>query len=128
MLTVTNPATGAKIADLETDTPTSIADKVARARSAQSAWAATPLSERIAALARFRDRLHADVEVLARLLSEEVGKPIAQARNEIANTQRLEFFLANSAAVLADEHVFADDGGSERIAWEPLGVVANVSA
>jgi len=128
MLTVTNPATGAKIADLETDTPTSIADKVARARAAQSAWAATPLSERIAALARFRDRLHADVEVLARLLSEEVGKPIAQARNEIANTQRLEFFLANSAAVLADEHVFADDGGSERIAWEPLGVVANVSA
>jgi acyl-CoA reductase-like NAD-dependent aldehyde dehydrogenase len=128
MLTITNPATGATIAALETDTPASIADKVARTRAAQPAWAATPLAERIAALGRFRDRLHADVEVLAHLLSEEVGKPIAQARNEISNTQRLEFFLANSAAVLADEHVFADDGGGERIAWEPLGVVANVSA
>ncbi len=128
MLTITNPATGAKIADLETDTAASVADKVARARAAQPRWAAMPLAERIAALGRFRDRLHADVEVLARLLSEEVGKPISQARGEIANTQRLEFFLANSAAVLADEHVFADDGGSERIGWEPLGVVANVSA
>jgi acyl-CoA reductase-like NAD-dependent aldehyde dehydrogenase len=128
MLTITNPATGAKIADLETDTAASIADKVARARAAQPLWAAMPLAERIAALGRFRDRLHADVEVLARLLSEEVGKPISQARGEIANTQRLEFFLANSEAVLADEHVFADDGGSERIGWEALGVVANVSA
>ena len=33
-----------------------------------------------------------------------------------------------SLAVLADEQVFADAGGSERIGWEPLGVVANVSA
>ncbi|HSP97043.1 MAG TPA: aldehyde dehydrogenase family protein [Candidatus Dormibacteraeota bacterium] len=128
MLTITNPATGAVIAELETDTPASIAARVVRARAAQPAWAAMPVGERVAALRRFRDRLQADVEPLARLLSEEVGKPISQARSEIANTQRLEFFLEHAAAVLADENVFADAGGSERIGWEPLGVVANVSA
>ena len=114
MLTVTNPATGAVLATLETDTPDTIADKALQARAAQPAWAATPLAERLAALRRFRDHLHADVEPLARLLSEEVGKPIAQARAEIGNTQRLEFFLDHAAAVLADENVFADAGGSER--------------
>ena len=128
MLTVTNPATGATIAELDTDTPATIADKVARARAAQPAWAATPLPQRIAALRRFRDRLHADRDGLARLLSEEVGKPISQARNEIGNTARLEFFLDHAETVLADEQVFADDGGSERISWEALGVVANIGA
>ena len=128
MLAVVNPATGQRIAELETDTAASIAAKLASARAAQPAWAATPVAERVAILRRFRDRLHADLERLARLLSEEVGKPIGQARGEISNTQRLEFFLDHTAAVLADEHVFADAGGSERISWEPLGVVANVSA
>lgn len=128
MLRITNPATGEPIGEVETDTPATIAGKLARARAAQPGWAATPVAERVAALRRFRDRLHADREVLARLLSEEVGKPITQARSEIANTQRLEFFLENAAAVLADEKVMEDAAGSERISWEPYGVVANISA
>lgn len=128
MLTLTNPATGAVLATVDSDTPATIAGKVARARAAQPAWAATPLPERVAALRRFRDRLQADVEPLARLLSEEVGKPITQARAEIGNTQRLEFFVEHGAAALAAEEVFADPGGRERLAWEPLGVVAHVSA
>jgi acyl-CoA reductase-like NAD-dependent aldehyde dehydrogenase len=128
VLTVTNPATGAVLATLDTDTPASIAAKILQARAAQPAWAATPLAERIAALRRFGERLRADVEPLARLLSEEVGKPITQARAEIGNTQRLEFFLEQTPGVLADEPVFADAAGRERITWEPLGVVASISA
>jgi len=129
MLRVTNPATGALLAELTVDTPADIGRKVAVARAAQPAWARTPLGERAAALARFGEALRADVEPLARLLSEEMGKPIAQARSEITATQgRLEFFLAHTAAVLADEVVFDDGGVCERIGWEPLGVVANVSA
>ncbi|MDX2169194.1 MAG: aldehyde dehydrogenase family protein [Deltaproteobacteria bacterium] len=129
MLTITNPATGAAIASLPTDTPATIAAKLATARAAQPGWAATPLAERCATLARFRERLAADLEPLAQTLSEEMGKPIAQARSEIAATGgRLEFFLAQVAAVCADEVVFDDGAMVERIGWEPLGVVANVSA
>ncbi len=129
MLRVTNPATGALLAELPSDTAADIARKLAAARAALPAWAATPLDERAAALARFGAALRADVEPLARLLSEETGKPIAQARAEITATQgRLDFFLAHAAAVLADEVVFEAEGMTERITWEPLGVVANVSA
>ena len=129
MLRITNPATGHEIAALQSDTAQAIAGKLAAARAAQVGWAATPLEVRIAALTRFRDRLLADVEPLARTLTEEMGKPIAQARNEITATSgRLDFFLQQVAAVCADEVVLDEAGMTERIAWEPLGVVANISA
>src|SRR5215468_10063937 len=122
-LTIMNPATGAELARVDADSAATIAEKVARARRSQPAWAAAPLAERAAALARFRDLLRSDCEALARTLSQEMGKPIAQARAEIAATQgRIDFFLAHVGDVLAGE-VLLDDRGSgmrERITWEPL--------
>src|SRR5438445_32384 len=68
-------------------------------------------------------------EPLARTLTLEVGKPIAQAHRELAGIlPRVDFFLAEVGGVLADEVVGAADGLEERIEREPLGVVANVSA
>ena len=132
---VINPATGQTIDELSEDDGSAVDAKVARARAAQPAWAATPLAERLAAVARFRDALVARKEDLARLLTREMGKPIAQARNELgAMPGRLDFFLRETAAVLAEETVHREgaDGAApaleEVIAHDPLGVVANVSA
>jgi acyl-CoA reductase-like NAD-dependent aldehyde dehydrogenase len=130
-LRIINPATGAELTTVRADTPDAIGAKLASASAAQPAWAATPLVERLEALARFRDALMADVEPLARLLTQEMGKPISQARAEITATQgRIDFFLAHSAEMLADEVVLDDPAGrlTERISYEPLGVVANISA
>ncbi len=130
-LTITNPASGEEITRVAVDTPAAIAEKLERARRAQPAWAATPLAERLAALARFRARLGADTETLARMLTQEMGKPIAQARAEISATRgRVDFFLAHSEELLGGDVVYDDPaaGLTERITWEPLGVVANVSA
>lgn len=54
------------------------------ARAAFPAWAATPLAERIALCQRFRDLLKENTEELARLISLEVGKPLWEARTEVA--------------------------------------------
>src|SRR4051812_1227235 len=132
---VINPATGQTIDELSDDDASAVDAKVARARAAQPAWAATPLAERLAIVARFRDALVARKEDLARLLTREMGKPIAQARNELgAMPGRLDFFLRETASVMAEElvHREGDDPAApameELIAHEPLGVVANVSA
>jgi acyl-CoA reductase-like NAD-dependent aldehyde dehydrogenase len=131
---IINPANQSVLEDLREDDAATVAAKVARARAAQPAWAATPLSERLAAITRFRDALIARKEELALLLTREMGKPIAQARNELsAMPGRLDFFLRETAGVLAEETVFRDgEAGAvkleEIIAHEPLGVVANVSA
>src|SRR5439155_1230736 len=77
-----------------------------RARAAQPAWAATPLAARCAAIRRFRALAVERAEPLARTLTLEVGKPITQARGELAGLlPRIDFFLAEVEGALADEVV-----------------------
>jgi len=128
-LTVLNPATGERIAELPEDDAASVARKAAAARAAQPAWAARPLAERMACITRFRAGLVAELEALALTLSREVGKPIRQARNEINGLlPRIDFFLAEVESSLASEPVFDEGGMRERIQHIPLGLVANISA
>jgi acyl-CoA reductase-like NAD-dependent aldehyde dehydrogenase len=128
-LTIINPATGASIGELAVDEPAAIAAKAQAARLAQPAWAAVPLAERLAVIGRFRAAVVAELETLATTLTQEVGKPIAQSRNELNGLLgRLDFFLAETGRSLADETVFEDPGLSEQITHEPLGVVASLSA
>jgi acyl-CoA reductase-like NAD-dependent aldehyde dehydrogenase len=130
-LKVSNPATGAALAALAADDARSVKAKYLRARNAQPAWAALPLRKRLDAIARFRALVAARAGDLARILTSEVGKPIAQARAELAGVlPRIDFFLENTARTLRAEKVFADDSSAleERITHEPLGVVANISA
>ena len=136
MLTIYNPATEEAISTLSTDTPESLRVSYERARTAQPAWAATPLSERCASLARFLERLQADEERLAALLTSEMGKPLQQARNEIRGLYgRVRFFLEHTEAALQPHDASPPQGHEayspslrELIRYEPLGVIANISA
>lgn len=128
---IVNPWNGAKIAEVTTDDARSVAAKYRQARAAQPRWAAVPIRKRLETIARFRERVVALEETLARTLTQEVGKPIRQSRNELKGLlTRLDFFLAESARTLRDEKVLVDYAGKleERISHEPLGVVANISA
>ena len=129
MLLITNPATGTAIDELKADAADAVAAKVVQARVAQAAWAARPLAERRDIIARFRSSLVTELETLAQTLTAEVGKPIAQSRNELNGfLGRIDFFVAECEAATQSEEVFADAGMHERISHEPLGVVANISA
>ncbi len=128
---ILNPADGALVRELADDTAAVVAEKYARARTAQPAWAAVPLDQRLGAIERFRKLIEKRKDELARMLTLETGKPIRQSGNELgALAGRLEFFLDKTAAALAPETVLEDAAGklAERITHEPLGVVANISA
>jgi acyl-CoA reductase-like NAD-dependent aldehyde dehydrogenase len=128
-LAVMNPATGEEIARLPADDAASVAAKAAQARAAQPAWAARPLAERCACIARFRAGVVRDVQALAVTLTRETGKPIAQSRNELNGLlPRIDFFLAEVERVLATETVFEEASLAERIEQRPLGVIGNISA
>ena len=129
VLTITNPADGTTLAELPSDDSSSVAAKAARARAAQPAWAAEPLANRIACIGRFRSAVHGELEILAKTLTQEVGKPLAQSRNELNGfLARIDFFLEKVAASTAAETVFSDASMTERIDHDPLGVIANISA
>jgi len=128
-LKVLNPATGEVAALLEADDARTVKLKYREARTAQPAWARTPIRKRLAAIAAFRERVAAEADSLAKILTTEVGKPISQSRNELKGVlPRIDFFLAQTARTLKAEKVFADGTMEERISHEPLGVVANISA
>ena len=129
MLRIVNPATEALLQDLPADDEAAVRAKYARARAAQPAWQATPIEERTACIAHFADALNADVESLASVLTDEMGKPLQQARSEIIATgERLRFFMEQAPGALLDEHVHSEPGLREVITQEPLGVVGNISA
>ena len=128
---IVNPATGAVIADIAADNAAAVRRKYEAARAGQVRWAKVPIRKRLDAIARFRERIVAMHETLARTLTHEVGKPIRQSSNELNGLLgRIDFFLAESARALREEKVHADaeQKMDERITHEPLGVIANISA
>jgi len=84
-LTTVDPATGLKTWTGTEATAAEIDLACQAARGAFAAWAGLPLDDRLAICARFRDLLKAHSEALARLISEEVGKPWWEARTEVAS-------------------------------------------
>lgn len=62
-----------------------VAQAVSSARSAFSAWASTPLSERIVVLQRFADLLQSHQSALAYVIARETGKPLWEATGEVGS-------------------------------------------
>jgi acyl-CoA reductase-like NAD-dependent aldehyde dehydrogenase len=128
-LHIANPHTGLPVAELPEDDAASVAAKAAAARAAQPAWARVPISDKLAMVQRFRAAIVAELETLATTLTQEVGKPIAQSRNELNGLlPRLDFFLERAEGAMRDEHVLDGGGMHEQISHQPLGVIANISA
>ena len=131
MLKIINPATEEVVDEVAEDTPRSIAEKVAKARLIQRDWARVSLDRRLDAIRRFGALLADQRSRLEKTLTHEVGKPITQSSNELKGMEgRVDFFLKNTRAVLAEERVLEDDEQrlEEIITHEPLGVIANLSA
>jgi acyl-CoA reductase-like NAD-dependent aldehyde dehydrogenase len=129
MLKIHNPATGKLLAEVPQATADIVGHSARAAVAAQPAWFATPLRERMETIQRFRVALASELETLAVTLTSEVGKPIRQSRNEINGLLgRIDFFLLHCEATLAPQQVFDEGGTREVIGFDPLGVVANISA
>lgn len=126
---VINPATERVIKNILTDDFNSIREKLSLAVQAQQQFRTLALPERIALAAGFNDLLQKHQQKLADLLTMEMGKPVSQARSEIDGARsRILYFLENSERLLCDQLVYQDSGVKESIAYEPLGVIANISA
>jgi acyl-CoA reductase-like NAD-dependent aldehyde dehydrogenase len=73
--------------------------------------------------------LEKNTESLAAVLTSEVGKPLQQSRNEINGARtRIHWLTEHAANYLSDETMFSENGLEEKISYEPLGVICNISA
>lgn len=130
-VTVVNPATGETIRAVPQHNAEDIKNAFERAKKAQKAWSKRDIDERIEIIDRFGKLLVEKNEELAKVLTEEMGKPIQQAKTEIRATKvRIDFFVENCKSLTAEELVFEDPKHrmQEGITHDPLGVIANISA
>jgi acyl-CoA reductase-like NAD-dependent aldehyde dehydrogenase len=126
---IVNPATEEIIKEIAEDDSASLSHKLMILKKAQVDWAKQPLEDRIQILQQYSMLLERDIELLAHTLTEEVGKPLQQSRNEINGSRnRIGWITTHAQQYLADENMHEDDVIKELIRYEPLGVICNISA
>ena len=126
---IVNPATEEIIREIGEDDWETLSQKLIKLQKVQAEWVKQPLLNRIQILTQYSSLLERDLELLAHTLTEEVGKPLQQSRNEINGSRsRIAWLTANAERYLADETMQEDATIKELIRYEPLGVIGNISA
>lgn len=122
-----NPATGETIKSFETLVPAEVETKLARAADAFATFSPRArLHERTGWLAKAADILIRDRDALARMMTLEMGKPIAQAEAEIEKCAAgCRHYAEHAEAYLADAHVGIGKTQSF-VRWLPIGPVLAV--
>jgi succinate-semialdehyde dehydrogenase/glutarate-semialdehyde dehydrogenase len=121
-----NPASGAVVASYEETSPEAVQAIIASAHQAYLGWRSTSFSERAALMHRAAVVLRGNAREYARLMAEEMGKPI---RDGIAEIQKCaggcDYYAENAERFLAPEPVVTEARKSY-VAFNPLGVVLAV--
>ena len=127
-LAVTDPATGEQLGTV----PNMGADETRRAIEAANAalpgWRAKTAKERANVLRKWFDLMMANQEDLARLMTAEQGKPLAESRGEIAYAASfIEWFAEEGKRIYGD--TIPSHGADKRIIVlkEPIGVCAAIT-
>ena len=124
--TVHDPATGEAIGNVWQKTVDDLDAVVAAAYTAQPAWAALGHAKRIEILNAVADRIDAEAEPLAELLSREQGKPLngPNARFEVGACSA---WLRATAATVLESEVVVDDGATTAtLTYKAAGVVGAI--
>ena len=125
-LTSVNPATGQTIRAYETVSDAVLETTIGAAHAAFLSWRETSFDERAAALGRAATLLRDEQDVLGRLVSEEMGKPLKQAAAEVEKCAwACDYYAEHAAAMLATKTV-QTDAQKSFVSYRPLGVVLAV--
>ncbi len=125
---VLNPATGESIAEVPRGTQADVDRAVEAAKKALPEWLETTPGERAEALLKLADALEENADELAQLESQNVGKPLGAAKDEMPVSADNIRFFAGAARVLegksAGEYM---RGYTSMIRREPLGIVGGIA-
>jgi len=126
---IINPATEEVIGQVKEFTLAEIRSIYLELLNGQKLWQDKPLADRIEIIKKFGELVKASIDDLAATLTSEMGKPVKQSRNEILGAHnRIDFFASETEKWLADEWQSKKSKTKEMTAYEPLGVVGNISA
>ncbi|SNT48898.1 succinate-semialdehyde dehydrogenase / glutarate-semialdehyde dehydrogenase [Asanoa hainanensis] len=125
-----DPTTGQTVKTFEAYDAAEVRRRLDRAVDAAATLRETPIAQRADWMRAAADIVENDLDRLARMLTQEMGKPITQARAEVHKCVRAMRFEADHVEeLLADQPLAEPDavGASQAwTTWQPLGVVLAV--
>ncbi|XVH31531.1 NAD-dependent succinate-semialdehyde dehydrogenase [Haloferacaceae archaeon DSL9] len=119
-----NPATGERIETYDEHTDEEVDAALDRAAEAFEDWSNTSFVHRRAILEDAAEILRDRTDEYAQLMTDEMGKPIEQARSEIEKCARVcEYYAETAEEHLQDEVIGSDPDAHTLVSYEPLGPV-----
>ncbi len=125
---VYNPALGAVARRVALADADEVGDAIGAAQAAFPEWAATPAGRRAQVMFAFRDAIRKHLDELARLLSEEHGKTVDDAKGSVTRGLEVVEFACGISQLLKGEYSLAVAAGVD--SWsmrQPLGVCAGIT-
>jgi succinate-semialdehyde dehydrogenase/glutarate-semialdehyde dehydrogenase len=119
---VEDPATGRPLCTVADADTADALDALQAAADAQEAWAAHPPRERGEILRRAYELIHARIDDLALLMTLEMGKPLAEARGEVAYAAEFFRWFAEEAVRIDGGYAVSADGRDRLVVMRrPVG-------
>ncbi|MAM28956.1 MAG: succinate-semialdehyde dehydrogenase [Flavobacteriaceae bacterium] len=125
-VTSINPYSGTELASYKTHNKAELSEILEKASKRFQSWRETSFSERKKLMLAAAAELKKNKQEYAELMTQEMGKPIAQAIAEVEKCAWVcEYYAEESATQLADE-IIETDAQKSYTSYEPLGVVLAV--
>ena len=124
---VVDPSTGVTIAEVPLASAADLDEALAASERAFAVWRATDADARSAILRRAAGLMRERAEVIASLLTREQGKPIAEARGEVASSAQLFEWCAEEAKRVYGRVLVRPTGQRSIVIKQPVGPVAAFS-
>lgn len=127
-LLVTNPATGEVLGTVPDMGAAETRRAIHAANTAYPAWRAKTAKERAAILRRWYDLIMVDLEDLTRIMTAEQGKPLSEARAEVAYAASFVEWFAEEAKRIYGETIPPHQADKRIVVTkEPVGVCAAIT-
>jgi acyl-CoA reductase-like NAD-dependent aldehyde dehydrogenase len=118
-----NPASGRRIAEYPCNDSTEIGRIIATAERAFRQWSSFSIESRGRKLLAVAEALRGRRDELARLMTAEMGKPIASAEAEVAKCAAVCEYFAHNAARFLEPQTIPTDATRSEVRFDPLGVI-----
>ncbi|WP_049723474.1 NAD-dependent succinate-semialdehyde dehydrogenase [Gilvimarinus polysaccharolyticus] len=126
MLTATNPYLGEKIADYPALSNAAMSERIGDANKAFESWQAKSFTQRADVLRAVAKELRHQKPALAKLMADEMGKPIKEGGPEVEKAASCAEFYADNAEHFLTADVLSSDASLSYVRYQPLGTLLGI--
>src|SRR5574337_1534824 len=120
-----NPATEEMIAEYQNITETDLKNKVAKSREAFSKWKTDP-KKRSMFLHILSEELQKNKESLAKVATQEMGKPLKESLAEVEKCAWAMEFYGDNGETFLNPEIINTDARKSFVTFDPIGVIASI--